>query len=97
MNKQELIAATAGLSGLNRDEAERAVSACFRAISSTLTIPGEEVRLIGFGTFSAKRRAASKGVNPRTGEAIDLQARGVVKFRAGKSLSQAVTKAIASR
>ncbi len=51
---------------------------------------GQEVRLVGFGTFSVSERAATTGRNPRTGEAIEIAARKVAKFKAGKSLQDSV-------
>jgi DNA-binding protein HU-beta len=89
MNKQELIAAVAESSGLPRGDASRAVEAVFETISSTLK-KGQEVRLVGFGTFSLSRRKASTGRNPRTGEAMTIKASTQPKFKAGKVLKDSV-------
>lgn len=89
MNKNDLIAAVANDSELSKADAAKAVDAVFDAITSSLT-KGEEVRLVGFGTFSVAERAASKGRNPRTGEEIDIPASKQPKFKAGKGLKDAV-------
>ena len=89
MNKQELIAAVADSSGLPRGDAGRAVEAVFETISSTLK-KGQEVRLVGFGTFSLSRRKASTGRNPRTGEPMTIKASTQPKFKAGKILKDSV-------
>ncbi|WP_408589293.1 HU family DNA-binding protein, partial [Novosphingobium sp.] len=65
MNKNDLIGAVADTSGLSKGDATKAVEAVFDAITGTLA-KGEEVRLVGFGTFSVAKRKASTGRNPRT-------------------------------
>lgn len=85
MNKQELIATVADTAGLSRGDAVKAVEAVFDTISSTLK-KGDEVRLVGFGTFSVTRRKASTGRNPRTGEPMAIKASSQPKFRSGKGL-----------
>src|SRR3546814_2632931 len=67
MNKQELIGSVAEATGLNRTDAGKAVESVFDTISGALK-RGDEVRLVGFGTFSVTKRKASTGRNPRTGE-----------------------------
>ena len=89
MNKQELIAVVADASGLSKGDASRAVEAVFDTISATLK-KGEEVRLVGFGTFSLSKRKASTGRNPRTGEPMPIKASTQPKFRAGKILKDSV-------
>ncbi|GGB35355.1 transcriptional regulator [Sphingomonas metalli] len=89
MNKQELIATVADTSGLARSDAARAVEAVFDAISASLK-KGDEVRLVGFGTFSVSRRKASTGRNPRTGEPMSIKASTQPKFKAGKILKDSV-------
>ena len=89
MNKQELIASVAETTGLGRQDAIRAVEAVFDAISATLK-KGDEVRLVGFGSFSVTRRKASTGRNPRTGEPMKIDASSQPKFKAGKNLKDAV-------
>jgi DNA-binding protein HU-beta len=89
MNKQELIAAVADTSGLTKGDAVKAVEAVFDTISGALK-RGDEVRLVGFGTFSVSRRKASTGRNPRTGEPMTIKASTSAKFKAGKGLKDSV-------
>jgi DNA-binding protein HU-beta len=89
MNKQELIGHVADRSGLNRNDAARAVETMLEVITSTLK-RGDEVRLVGFGNFSVTRRKASTGRNPRTGEPMQIAATAQPKFRPGKILKDAV-------
>ena len=71
MNKQELIAAVADASGLTKADAAKSVEGVFDAITGALK-SGDEVRLVGFGTFSVSKRKASTGRNPRTGEPMAI-------------------------
>ncbi|WP_278247412.1 HU family DNA-binding protein [Sphingomonas jatrophae] len=89
MNKQELIGSVAETTGLPRPQAAQAVEAVFDAVSAALK-SGDEVRLVGFGTFSVSKRKASTGRNPRTGEPMKIEASSSPKFKAGKSLRDAV-------
>lgn len=89
MNKQELIGRVADTSGLGKGDAAKAVEAVFDAISDSLK-KGDEVRLVGFGTFSVSKRKASTGRNPRTGEPMTIKASSQPKFKAGKGLKDAV-------
>ena len=89
MNKNDLIASVADQSGLSKADATKAVDAVFDSITGTLK-GGGEVRLVGFGTFSVSKRAASTGRNPRTGESIKIPASKQPKFKAGKGLKDAV-------
>lgn len=89
MNKNDLIATVADSTGLSKGDAARAVDSVFTAITDALK-GGDEVRLVGFGTFNVSHRAASQGRNPRTGEAINIAASKQPKFRAGKALKDAV-------
>ncbi|MCB2062114.1 MAG: HU family DNA-binding protein [Novosphingobium sp.] len=89
MNKNDLISAVADSSGLTRSDATKAVEGVFEAITGSLK-KGEEVRLVGFGTFSVAKRKASTGRNPRTGEAMQIKASTLPKFKAGKGLKDAV-------
>ena len=91
MNKNDLVAAVAGSSGLSKADAAKAVDGVFDSITSALQ-GGSEVRLVGFGTFSVSNRAATTGRNPRTGEAIQIPASKQPKFKAGKALKDAVNK-----
>ena len=89
MNKAELIDAIAESADLSKASATRALDATLDAITSQL-VSGEQVTLVGFGTFSVKARAARTGRNPRTGEAIQIKASNVPGFKAGKALKDAV-------
>ena len=89
MNKSELVAAVAEKAGVAAKDAEAAVSAVFATIQATMA-EGDDVRLVGFGTFAVSHRAASKGRNPSTGAEVDIPARNVAKFTAGKGLKDAV-------
>jgi len=85
VNKNDLVAHVADVAGLSKTDATKAVDAVFDGITNTLK-KGDEVRLVGFGTFAVADRAASKGRNPRTGEEIDIPASKLPKFKAGKTL-----------
>lgn len=89
MNKNDLVAAVASRTGLSKSDAAKAVDGVVSAITSALQ-RGSEVRLVGFGTFSVSRRAATTGRNPRTGERIQIPASNVPKFKSGKALKSAV-------
>lgn len=89
MNKQELIGQVADHSGLTRGDAMKAVEAVFDVISAALK-KGDEVRLVGFGTFSVSKRKASTGRTPRTGEPMTIKASSQPKFKAGKGLKDSV-------
>jgi DNA-binding protein HU-beta len=89
MNKQDLIVQVAEATGLGRAEASRAVESVFDVISNALK-RGDEVRLVGFGTFSCSRRKASTGRNPRTGEPMQIRESTQPKFKPGKGLKDAV-------
>ena len=91
MNKQELIAAVADTTGLGRNDAGRAVEGVFDTITSALK-RGDEVRLVGFGTFSCSKRKASTGRNPRTGEPMQIKESTQPKFKAGKGLKDSVSR-----
>ncbi|MFC4255112.1 DNA-binding protein HU [Altererythrobacter xixiisoli] len=89
MNKNELIGAVAETSGLTRNDATKAVESVFDSITAALA-KGDEVRLVGFGTFSVAKRKASTGRNPRTGEPMAIKASTQPKFKAGKGLKDSV-------
>ena len=89
MNKNDLIASVSNSAELAKGDAGKAVDAVFEAISNALKA-GDDVRLVGFGTFSVTRRAASEGRNPRTGEKIQIKASNQPKFKAGKGLKETV-------
>ncbi len=89
MNKNDLVAAVADEANMSKADAAKAIDGVFVAITESLQRQ-EEVRLVGFGTFSVARRAASQGRNPRTGEKINIPASNQPKFKAGKGLKAAV-------
>jgi DNA-binding protein HU-beta len=88
MTKEELVEAVAK-GCCSKREASDAVNAVIDTITKALS-KGQKVTLTGFGTFSVSKRAARMGVNPRTGEKIKIKATTVPKFKAGKSLKDAV-------
>jgi len=89
MNKDDLISKVASSIGLSKTEAAKSVDAVFSNISGSLK-NGNEVRLVGFGTFLVSNRAATTGRNPRTGESIQIPASKRPKFTVGKALKDAV-------
>ncbi len=89
MNKQSLIDAVHEKIGGTKVQAEQAVDTIIEAIVSSLK-KSEEVSIAGLGIFSTKQRAARTARNPRTGEAIQVAAMKVPKFRAAKALKEAV-------
>lgn len=89
MNKAELIDKIAEKESLNKAQAGRILENIIETITSSLK-KGDEVALTGFGTFSAKKRAARTARNPKTGEKIQVAAMTVPKFKAGKGLKEAV-------
>lgn len=89
MNKNELIAKVAADASLTKSDAGEAVEAVINNIINALK-SGDEVRLVGFGTFSVSKRAASEGRNPRTGAKIQIPASNTPKFKAGKAFKDAV-------
>ncbi|MSO97778.1 MAG: HU family DNA-binding protein [Rhodospirillaceae bacterium] len=91
MNKNDLIASVAEITGLTKADAAKAVDAVLDSITGALK-KQKEVRLVGFGTFKVAKRAASEGRNPRTGEAIKIPASKRPKFSAGKALKDAVNR-----
>lgn len=89
MNKAELIEEVASQTGLTKRTAREAVYAVVSAISDCLA-KGEKVTLVGFGTFPVRSRKAIRGVNPQTRESIQILAKKVPKFSAGKALREKV-------
>ncbi len=89
MNKAELVAAIAESADLSKTKAAETVDAVFEAIREALA-KGDNVTLIGFGTFSVRERAGRKGLNPRTKEPIEIKAAKVPLFKPGKALKDAV-------
>jgi DNA-binding protein HU-beta len=89
LNKNDLVAQVASSTGLSKTDSANAVDGIVDAITRSLS-GGQDVRLVGFGTFSVARRAATQGRNPRTGERIQIPASNQPKFKAGKGLKSAV-------
>jgi DNA-binding protein HU-beta len=89
MNKAELIDAVAKDSKMSKKDAAAAVDAVIKIVTDTLK-KGDKVTLVGFGTWEVRKRAARKGVNPRTGEAIKIKATKVVSFKPGAAIKEAV-------
>ncbi len=89
MNKAELISSIAGKTGLSKAQASDALDAVVASVTEALA-SGDRVSLVGFGSWSVDNRNARTGRNPRTGEAIQIAAKKVVKFKPGASLSDAV-------
>lgn len=89
MNKTELIDAVADNAELSKAAAGRALDAVIETVTKALK-KGDTVTLVGFGTFSVRKRRARTGRNPRTGEAIKIKASKVPGFKAGKALRDAI-------
>ena len=89
MNKQELVSKVADTAKCTKSEAASIIDGFVDVITKTLK-KGGEIRLTGFGTFTTSKRKATTGRNPRTGQAIKIPASTQPKFRAGKSLRDAV-------
>ncbi len=91
MNKTELIASVAETSGVSKKDAEKVVSATIDTIVDAIT-KGDKVQLVGIGTFEQRQRNARTGVDPRTGNKIEIAASKVPAFKAGKAFKDAVNK-----
>ena len=89
MNKSDLIDVVAESAEISKAAAGKAVDAMVNAITKTLK-KNDEVTLIGFGTFTVRKRAARTGRNPRTGETITIKAAKIPSFKPGKALKDAV-------
>ena len=89
MTKQDFVDAVADRAGISKRDASEAVEAVLDTITDTLK-SGDSVTFTGFGKFSTSARAARMGVNPRTGERVQIQATTVPKFTAGSALKTAV-------
>ena len=89
MNKSELIEAVASAADLSKADAARAVDGVIAAVTEALKA-GDQVPIVGFGTFLVRKREARTGRNPRTGETIQIAASNVPAFKAGKALKDAV-------
>lgn len=91
MKKTELIAAVAQKAEISRKDAEKAVAAVLDTIIENVA-NGEEIRIVGFGTFERHERSERTGVNPQTKEKITIPASKVPVFKAGKAFKDAVDK-----
>ena len=91
VNKSELLSSIVKKTGLTKKDATNALNATLDTIKDRLA-KGNGVRLIGFGSFKVRHRAARKGRNPQTGKTIKISARNVPAFKAGKSLKESVNK-----
>ena len=89
MNKSDFVAAVAEATELTKADAGRAVDAFIETVTKALK-KGETVTLVGFGTFSVRKRAARQGRNPQTGETIKIKASKSPAFKAGKGLKDAL-------
>ena len=86
MNKAELISKIAEDAGVTKTQANTALDSFVEAVTKTLK-GGGKVTLVGFGTFTVSKRKARKGRNPQTGAEINIKARKVARFKAGKELA----------
>ncbi len=91
MNRSELIDKIAKAAKLTKKDSDLALTATIGAIKGALA-KGDKVQLVGFGSFEVRKRAARKGRNPQTGKEINIAARKVPVFKAGKGLKDAVGK-----
>jgi DNA-binding protein HU-beta len=89
MNRTELIEALSTKTGSSKAEADRTIAAIIDIVSATLK-KGDNVALVGFGTFEVRKRAARNGRNPATGEALKIKASKAPAFKAGATLKAAV-------
>ncbi len=89
MNKTQLIDTIAEKADLTKAQAKVALEATLEGVTNALK-DGDQVQLIGFGTFKVNHRAARTGRNPKTGEPLDIAAANVPAFVAGKALKEAV-------
>ena len=89
MNRMELVAAIAEKSELSKKDAEKALKAFTDVVAEELK-KGEQIQLVGFGTFKVSERAAREGRNPQTGETMQIKASKSQKFTAGKALKDAL-------
>lgn len=91
MNKNEIIEVMAQSADISKNAAQRALDAFVDAVTGSLQ-KGDDVVLVGFGSFTTSKRAARSGRNPQTGETMHIPAATVARFRAGKKLKDAVNK-----
>ena len=91
MNKAELVELIANKTGTSKRQSEECIDLVVNAITKSVA-KGEKVTLVGFGTFERRDRRARKGRDPRSGAEIDIPAKKVPAFSAGKQFKQAVNK-----
>ena len=91
MTKTEIVEQMAQDAGISRTIADTALRSAIDSISNSLA-KGQEVTIVGFGTFSVASRAARTGRNPQTGEPIEIKATKVPRFKPGKALKDAVNR-----
>ena len=89
MNKAELIAAMAEKAELSKKDSEKALKAFIDVVTEEL-VKGEKIQLVGFGTFEFSERPAREGINPQTGETMEIKASKAPKFKAGKALKDVI-------
>jgi len=89
MKKTELVTAIAETAGITKADASRALQALLETLTSAMT-KGDSISLTGFGSFSVSERAARIGRNPSNGKALEIAAKKVPKFKAGKTLKDAL-------
>ena len=89
MTKGDLVNSIAENANLTKEQASDALNATLNAISNAMK-SGDKAAILGFGTFSVSHRKARKGINPATKQPIDIAAKNVVKFKAGKGLTEVV-------
>ena len=91
MKKTELIAAVAEQTGLSKKDAEKALNATIDTIIKAVA-EGDKIQITGFGTFEQRQRNARTGVDPRTGNSIEIPASKVPAFKAGKAFKDFVNQ-----
>lgn len=89
MNKSELVEAVANKTDMSKSQTQGVIEALIEVVTKALK-KGDEVRLVGFGTWTVAKRAATTGRNPRTGEPLKIPASKQPKFKAGKELKDAI-------
>ncbi len=89
MTRDQLLEQMSSVAGTSKKQAEDLLKAFTETVTTALS-KGEDVVLTGFGAFKISNRAARQGVNPRTGEKVQVPAMKVAKFKAGKGLKEAV-------
>ncbi len=90
MTKEELVAKMAEEANISKVAAQTALHSFMDGVAKSLKKKDGRVTLVGFGSFTKKRRKARKGRNPQTGEEIQIKAKNVVKFTPGKALRETI-------